>query len=49
MEPRGIAVSYYVGNDLLTIWPSTQDPHTLRDTLADLLRVHPSSVRGHSP
>src|SRR5208282_3688893 len=36
MEPRGIAASYDGGNDLLTIWLSTQDPHTLRDTLADL-------------
>lgn len=49
MEPRGIAASYDGGNDLLTIWLSTQDPHTLRDTLADLLRVHPSSVRVIAP
>ena len=49
LEPRGIAASYDGGNDVLTIWLSTQDPHNLRDTLADLLRVHPSSVRVIAP
>jgi len=49
MEPRGLAASYDPGNDLLTVWLSTQDPHNMRDTLADLLRVHASSVRVIAP
>ncbi|MGA2200285.1 MAG: xanthine dehydrogenase family protein molybdopterin-binding subunit, partial [Nitrososphaerales archaeon] len=49
LEPRGIAVSYDGGNDLLTVWLSTQDPHNMRDILADLLRVNPASVRLIAP
>jgi carbon-monoxide dehydrogenase large subunit len=49
MEPRGIAANYDSGNDMLTIWLSTQDPHNMRDSLAELLRVSPSSVRVIAP
>ncbi|MGA2665390.1 MAG: xanthine dehydrogenase family protein molybdopterin-binding subunit [Nitrososphaerales archaeon] len=49
LEPRGIAASYDGGADLLTVWLSTQDPHTMRDSLADLLRISPSTVRLIAP
>jgi aerobic carbon-monoxide dehydrogenase large subunit len=49
MEPRGIAANYDSGNDMLTIWLSTQDPHNMRDTLADLLKVEPTTVRVIAP
>jgi carbon-monoxide dehydrogenase large subunit len=49
MEPRGIAASYDAGNDSLTIWLSTQDPHTMRDDIADLLKMHRTNVRVIAP
>jgi carbon-monoxide dehydrogenase large subunit len=49
LEPRGIAARYDGGNDMLTVWLSTQDPHNLRDSLADLLKVHPSTIRVIAP
>ncbi|MDA4112769.1 MAG: xanthine dehydrogenase family protein molybdopterin-binding subunit [Thaumarchaeota archaeon] len=49
MEPRGIAASYDVGNDALTVWLSTQDPHNMRNELAKLLRMEPTSVRLIAP
>jgi aerobic carbon-monoxide dehydrogenase large subunit len=49
LEPRGVAASYDEGNDVLTVWLSTQDPHTMRDSLAELLRVHPANVRLIAP
>ncbi|MGO9190569.1 MAG: xanthine dehydrogenase family protein molybdopterin-binding subunit, partial [Streptosporangiaceae bacterium] len=49
MEPRGLAANYDSGNDMLTVWLSTQDPHTMRDSLAELLRVPYSSVRVIAP
>ena len=49
MEPRGLAASYDGGNDLLTVWLSTQDPHTMRDTLAEVLKARPEKVRVIAP
>ena len=49
MEPRGIAANYDAGNDALTIWLSTQDPHSMRDSLADLLKMRPTNVRVVAP
>jgi len=48
MEPRGIAASYDAGNGLLTIWLSTQDPHTLRSR-AGLLKTDQASIRLIAP
>jgi carbon-monoxide dehydrogenase large subunit len=49
LEPRGVAAAYDAGNGVLTIWLSTQDPHTLRNSLADLLMTDESSVRVIAP
>jgi aerobic carbon-monoxide dehydrogenase large subunit len=49
LEPRGIAASYDAGNELLTIWLSTQDPHNVRNSLADLLNMDESSIRLIAP
>ena len=49
LEPRGVIASYDPGNDLLTIWLSTQDPHGMRDSIADVLNVPASKVRLIAP
>ncbi len=49
LEPRGIAASYNEGEGLLTIWLSTQDPHNLRNSIADLLMTEDSSIRLIAP
>ena len=45
LEPRGVAAAWDAGRQRLTIWSSTQWPHTLRESLAVLLdlpehRIH---------
>jgi len=37
LETRGIAAEHDAGTDRLTVWSSTQWPHTLRDVLAGVL------------
>lgn len=49
LEPRGVAAAYDGGNGVLTLWLSTQDPHNLRNGLADLLKVEESSLRVVAP
>ncbi|MCS4539308.1 MAG: xanthine dehydrogenase family protein molybdopterin-binding subunit [Thaumarchaeota archaeon] len=49
LEPRGVIASYDSGNDLLTIWLSTQDPHGMRNSIADVLNVPAAKVRLIAP
>jgi aerobic carbon-monoxide dehydrogenase large subunit len=49
LETRGIATVYDEGNDSYTIWLSTQDPHGMRDLLADLILSSPPKVRVIAP
>jgi carbon-monoxide dehydrogenase large subunit len=45
MEPRGVLASYQQATDMLTVWATTQNPHTLRTNLATLLGLSENKVR----
>jgi len=48
LEPHGALASYdYTGK--LTIWMTTQNPHTVRDDLANLLGLPPHKIRVIKP
>jgi CO/xanthine dehydrogenase Mo-binding subunit len=48
MEPHVTLVS--VGNDMhVEIWTSTQSPHEIRNSIAQLLDLNPEKVRVHAP
>ncbi len=49
METRGVMAAWDVGLRQLTVWSSTQWPHTLRDALAASLGLAPSAVRVVAP
>ena len=49
MEPRGVVAAYDAGTGDLTVWSSTQWPHTLRDVLRDLLGLAGDHVRVIAP
>jgi len=49
LETRGIVASYEPQDDLLTVWDSTQHPHTVRDHLATVLHRPASRVRVVAP
>jgi carbon-monoxide dehydrogenase large subunit len=49
LEPRGVAASYDGGNGILTIWLSTQDPNSMRNSMAELLRMNQAGVRVIAP
>lgn len=49
MEPRGVVADYKPGEQLLTLWSSTQIPHLLRTQLAAMLNVPEPSVRVITP
>ena len=49
LEPRGVAAAWDAGRQQLTLWSSTQWPHTLRDTLAELLALPAQHVRVIAP
>ncbi len=49
MEPRGVVAQYDEGGDSLVVYLSTQDPHGVRDELADLLSLRRESVRVVAP
>jgi len=49
MEPRGVAASYDIGNNALTVWLSTQDPHGVRSLIADILGLPENKVRVIAP
>ncbi len=47
MEPRGIVAQYKGGE--LTLWTSTQIPHVVRTTLADVVRLPEHEIRVIAP
>jgi aerobic carbon-monoxide dehydrogenase large subunit len=49
IEPRGCVASYEPYDDTLTFWDSTQNPHPLRNYLAETLGVPDTSIRVIQP
>ena len=49
LETRGVAASYDAGAGDLTLWSSTQWPHTLRDVVRDVLHLPEHRVRVIAP
>jgi aerobic carbon-monoxide dehydrogenase large subunit len=49
LETRGVAASYEAGSGRLTLWSSTQWPHTVRDVLRDLLGLPEHRIRLVAP
>ena len=49
METRGVVASFDQGTGMLTAYLSTQDPHGVRDELADLLSLGREKVRVIAP
>ncbi len=49
IEPRAVVASYDSSRESLTIWSTTQMPHTLRDELAEAIGVPPQRVRAVAP
>ncbi|MBI4528117.1 MAG: xanthine dehydrogenase family protein molybdopterin-binding subunit [Deltaproteobacteria bacterium] len=45
IEPRGYVAAYDPYNELLTFWASTQDPHPLRNFLADTIHLPENQIR----
>ncbi len=49
MEARGIVATYDAGDDMLTVWNSTQVPHRVRDGMARVLGRSRESTRVIAP
>ena len=49
LETRGVLASYDPGDDRITLWTSTQVPHTIRDSLAQVMGLSPDSIRVVAP
>ncbi|MDQ3811734.1 MAG: molybdopterin-dependent oxidoreductase, partial [Chloroflexota bacterium] len=49
LETRGVAAAWDAGRQMLSVWSSTQWPHTLRDALARLLGLPEHSVQVIAP
>ena len=49
IEPRGCVASYDAYEDTLTFWDSTQNPHPLRNYLAETLGMPDTSIRVVQP
>lgn len=49
MEPRGVIASFDRHTGELTVWSSTQEPHTVRQTIASVLQVRPTLIRVITP
>jgi carbon-monoxide dehydrogenase large subunit len=49
LETRGVAAVWDAGRQHLTLWSSTQWPHTLRESLAKLLDLPKQSIRVIAP
>jgi len=49
LETRGVVAQYDHNRRELTIWSSTQEPHTVRNTVADLLALPRHMVRVIAP
>ena len=45
MEPRAVQASYQPGEKMLTVWSTTQIPHTLRSEIARLLKIADNRIR----
>ena len=45
MEPRAVQASYQSGEKMLTVWSTTQIPHTLRSEIARLLKIPDNLLR----
>jgi carbon-monoxide dehydrogenase large subunit len=49
MEPRAVLADYDVERDALTVWTTTQAPHRIRDSIADMLDVPRGQIRVIAP
>ncbi|GBC69289.1 Caffeine dehydrogenase subunit alpha [archaeon HR01] len=49
METRGVVASYDGRSDVLTVWSSTQSPHSLREWLAEVLGLSENRLRVIAP
>src|SRR5262249_15251819 len=49
LETRGVVADWDAGTGRLTLWSSTQWPHTVRDALRNVLRVAEHQVRVIAP
>jgi carbon-monoxide dehydrogenase large subunit len=49
LETRGVAAVWDAGRDHLTLWSSTQWPHTLRESLSVLLAMPEQAIRVIAP
>jgi aerobic carbon-monoxide dehydrogenase large subunit len=49
LEPRGVVAAWDAGQQQLTLWSSTQWPHTLRESLAVLLGLPQHNIRVIAP
>ena len=49
LEARGVAAAWDAGRGRLTLWSSTQWPHTLREALAKLLELPEHAIRVIAP
>ena len=49
MEPRGLVADYQPRDDMLTIWDSTQHPHSIKARLAHLLNRPEDKLRVIAP
>lgn len=49
METRGVVASCDLQSGELTVWSSTQEPHTVRDSIASMLGMAPRTVRVIAP
>jgi carbon-monoxide dehydrogenase large subunit len=49
LEPRGVAAVWDAGREHLTLWSSTQWPHTLREALSTLVELPEQSIRVIAP
>src|SRR5262249_44054874 len=49
LEPRGVAAVWDAGREHLTVWSSTQWPHTVRQALSTLLGLAEQSIRVIAP
>jgi carbon-monoxide dehydrogenase large subunit len=49
LETRGVIAAHDPGTGDLTVWSSTQWPHTLRDVLRDVLRLDEHTIRVVAP
>lgn len=49
MEPRAVVAEYDAGAESLTVWTSTQRPHSIRDGIAGMLSLEKEQVRLIAP